>query len=347
MKKTAVWLTILVAFSGACTSYTTTTELASRLGGHVETREGPDRATVVGSGHEIHVQSGTSVVIIDDEAVILGTPSRAEHGVIKVSDKIYRYLPPTGVEASPVEPVAPVTPVKPVQPAQLAYRVKHIVVDPGHGGRELGASYGGLHEKTVNLDIARKLAFLLRRSGLEVTLTRSRDALVTLDERSRISNRAEADLFISVHANAAANRSAQGVEIFYLAEEFTHASRRYDDTSRAAELNRRNHYGSGGVESAAHMSPSLLAQRRGESRELAKHLERAMTRRLGVPSRGLKQAGFSVLKWTCSPAVLVEVGFLSNPAEWAQLVKAGYRTRVAEALAEGILSYREQVGTGQ
>jgi len=334
MKKVPALSTLLLLLGAGCANYITTSELANRLDGQVRPSAAAHQAVVTGEGHEITVESGTRLVLVDGKAVLLRHPARVEHGTLKVSDEVLQFVPKGRPQSTS----------SPVPTRDRHYHIRSIVIDPGHGGHDPGASYGGVHEKTVALDVARETAAELRRSGMHVTLTREGDTFLTLEQRSTMANRLAADLFVSIHANAAPDRRARGIEIFYLAETFTHGSRRFDDATRAVELN-AVHYGvgAGGGASGSHppVTPALLAQRRGESRELAQHIERAMVAQLGVGTRGSKPAGFAVLKWTCSPAVLVEVGFLSNAADRRLLAGVAYRRRVARAVAQGILSYRE------
>jgi len=341
MKKATAVLVVLVAAAGGCANYITTSELASRLDGRVQTDGVPHRATVIGAGHEIRVESGTSVVFIDGRPIILHQPARLENGTLKVSDEIFRFIPPAPPRIGVIPPLPTPTPTPPLP---MRYQINHVVIDPGHGGENLGADYAGIREKTINLDIAMKLADELRKQGMQVTLTRTDDSFVSLDQRSEVANAAQADLFVAIHANAARNRTASGIEIFYLAESFTHASQYYDDVTRAAELNTKNLLSPGPADEGKippPVSPAQLAQWRRQSYELAQYIEDAMVTKLSAQSRGIKPQRYMVLKSTCSPAVLVEVGFLSNFTERSRLADPGYRTRVALALADGILSYRQ------
>ncbi|HUW55412.1 MAG TPA: N-acetylmuramoyl-L-alanine amidase [Planctomycetota bacterium] len=326
MRKATAALIMLLTFAHGCANYVTTTELADRLGGAVEGGEGSRREVVSARGHQVIVEDGTRLVIVDGKPVLLRHPSRMQSGTLKVSDDVFNHIPED----------RPRTVFPSQDAARQPYQLNNVLIDPGHGGQDLGASYGGVHEKEVNLDVARALADELRRHGMHVGMTRDRDTFLTLEERCETANTLCPDLVVSVHANAAPNRGACGVEVFYVAETFTEDARRFDDTSRAVELNV-----SRPTAAAAPVTAALLARQREESRELAGHIERAMVTRLSVPSRGVKPAGFAMLKWTRSPAVLVEVGFLSNVAERGRLADAGYRRRVAQAVAGGILSYRE------
>ena len=335
MKKAAGILAALVIAAAGCANYISTSELASRLEGRVEEQAGAQRATVVGAGHEIRVESGTSVVFIDGRAVILHQPARLAKGSLEVSDEIFRFIPPTTARR-------PVTPPVPTPPSPAKYRVNRIVIDPGHGGENFGADYAGVREKTVNLDIALKIAEELRKQGMQVTLTRADDTSVPLDERSEIANAAQADLFVSIHSNAARNHAASGVEIYYLGESTSGSL--VDDVTRAEQLNTKNLLMPRSADEAdipSPVSPSQLGQWRRQSYELARYIHDAMVTRLAAESRGVKPQRYLVLKSTCSPAVLVEVGFLSNFTDRSHLADPGYRTRVAMAIAGGILSYRQ------
>jgi N-acetylmuramoyl-L-alanine amidase len=316
------------------------TDVANRLHGHVRNDPTTNRTTISGSGHQVVLQPGTSVAIVDGRTVILDQPVRMENGMLRASSQL--------MNAVPTPAPAPVVPARgspgTVAPSgradpnlALVYGINHIVIDPGHGGRDPGAHRAGVREKDINLDVALAVAGELRRSGMRVTMTRDSDVYVALEERSRIANAAHPDIFVSIHTNAAKSERPHGVELFVLGNPFTHKSKRYDDRSRAQTLNRQ-HATLGGT----HVTAAQLAQHRKDGRALGGHIEKRMTSQLAVTSRGVKPASFSVLKWTCSPAVLVEVGFLSNRKDLAQLADPAYRRRIAHAIAQGVLDYREK-----
>ena len=176
-------------------------------------------------------------------------------------------------------------------------RPGRIVIDPGHGGKDPGAiAVNRLYEKEVNLDVAGMLSRELEISGHTVSMTRSTDRFVELDDRVLFSNSRRADLFVSIHADAAPNRSAQGFTV-YVARQ---ASR---ESVAAAEAIRRR----------------LSAT--------------------GAQDRGVRRADFRVLKKTRSPAVLVELGFLSNAEEARRLARVDYRRQLTDAIREGIDDY--------
>lgn len=243
--------------------------------------------------------------------------------------------------------------VDPVMPA-LRRRdrpgLRTIVLDPGHGGKEVGAiGPGGLVEKDATLAICRRLQSLLSSSlGARVILTRNDDSLVPLDQRTAIANQYQADLFLSVHLNAARAGQAQarGAETYYLSLEAS------DELARAA-ADRENQVDPAAQSLGADSSSDLrlilwdLAQQEylKESSRLAELVQSEMNGASGVVNRGVKQAPFRVLIGATMPAALVEVGFISNPAEEARLASAEYQDTIAQALLRAVRRYKEEYET--
>ena len=218
-----------------------------------------------------------------------------------------------------------------------------IVIDPGHGGHDAGAvGPSGLQEKDLSLDIARRVAGLLQEElGVRVVLTRARDQFVGLRERTALANRERADLFLSVHVNAAPGGAATGTETYFLSNEATDGAAR-----RAAEYeNRLISVDTGARGGAPDVLRSILwdlaqSDFQQESSRVAESLQNSLDRALRRPSRGVKQAPFYVLGGAAMPAVLVEIGFISNPEEEQRLRDDGYRDRIARALAAGVAVYK-------
>ena len=218
-----------------------------------------------------------------------------------------------------------------------------IVIDPGHGGHDAGAvGPGGLQEKELALDIARRVAALLQEElGVRAVLTRARDQFVELRERTAFANRERADLFLSIHVNAAPDGAATGTETYFLSNEATDGAAR-----RAAEYENRLIAGATGARGG---SPDVLrsilwdlaqSDFQQESSRVAEALQNNLDRALRRPSRGVKQAPFYVLGGAAMPAVLVEIGFISNPQEEQRLRDDGYRDRIARALVAGVTAYK-------
>lgn len=239
---------------------------------------------------------------------------------------------------------SPDTGQSPVEPARLAPR-RVIVIDPGHGGIERGAvGPSGLQEKDVTLELCRQLRRLLQQQNptLGVVLTRDEDRLVGLDERTGIANHNHAELFLSIHLNASPRRGASGAETYFLSNDAT------DDEARllAAQENRAAGAGekataSGGARPDLDLVLWDLAQNQhlADSSRLAESVQGQLNRLAGTRDRGVRQAPFRVLMGATMPAILVEVGFISNPDEEAKLRTPDYRDQVAEAISGAVREF--------
>ncbi len=209
-----------------------------------------------------------------------------------------------------------------------------IVIDPGHGGDDVGAkSNNGLAEKDLTLAIARRLARLLESRGHSVRLTRDGDQGRALSDRTALANRLEATVFISLHANASAYSSVSGAETYYMSLD------RASDDKAAATADLENQAGVDvGDTSPLDLILWDLAQAEvlNESADLALAVQGRLNTRLGTRNRGVKQAPFVVLTGATMPAILVEVGFLSHPQEVERLAQPEYQQQLAEAIASGV-----------
>jgi len=223
---------------------------------------------------------------------------------------------------------------------ELGLKINRIVIDPGHGGFDTGAKGPrGLMEKDVCLDVALRLGRLIEEniSGAEVIYTRKDDSYIPLEERTAIANNADADLFISIHANSSDSREVRGVETYYLSLA----------TSREAkELAIREN---ALTQSSLHDLPDLVQkitrnEKTAESRLLAIEIQDILSERLQLVShreknRGVKQAPFIVLTGANMPAVLSEISFVSNANDETLLLDNSQRERIAEGLYYGIAAY--------
>lgn len=227
-------------------------------------------------------------------------------------------------------------------PAPLLSRQKRamplVVIDPGHGGDDTGAeSAVGMMEKDLTLSVAELLAKDLMARGYAVRLTRNGDQTRALTDRTALANRLDATAFISLHANASRATSARGAETYYMS--LDKASD--EDAEAAARLENAAHGASakGGSKLDLILWDMAQAEVLNESARLALDVQRQLNTLLNLPDRGVKQAPFVVLKGATMPAVLVEVGFLSNVAEAKQLADSSYQQRLAAAIASGIEEY--------
>jgi len=218
-----------------------------------------------------------------------------------------------------------------------------IVIDPGHGGSEIGAvGPTGLTEKFVAFDISQRLHDLIEeRLGLDVRLTREADVDKDLEQRTAFANNLKADIFVSVHANAYRGRGVRGAETFFLSDRAT------DDDARrlaAVENDALDLQGPASGDSDLQMLLWDMAQTEHlfESSVLAEMIQVRLNSLAGTADRGVKQAPFRVLRGANMPSVLVEVGFLSNPDEERLLADPQHRQRIAEQLYQSLNQYRRR-----
>ncbi len=219
--------------------------------------------------------------------------------------------------------------------------VRRIVLDAGHGGNDPGASSATLlSEKDVTLDIEQRLHLLLARGGFEVVATRADDRFIPLRERAKVANSSDSDIFVSIHVNSVRNPISHGVETYYLGATSDPAL-----TRLAADENRASGYS---LSDMRKLLDGIYADaRRDESHRLADSIQQQLYGGLrnaepGLQNWGVKRAPFIVLVATEMPAILAEVGCLSNDAEAAKLRQPEYRQKIAEALFEGIKVYATQ-----
>ncbi|MBZ0165687.1 MAG: N-acetylmuramoyl-L-alanine amidase, partial [Candidatus Omnitrophica bacterium] len=213
-------------------------------------------------------------------------------------------------------------------------------LDAGHGGKDPGTiGYAKTPEKEIVLDITNRLKRMLEEQGIKVHMTRTNDTFISLQERSEFASRTKADAFVSIHANASPKRSVQGVEVFALRN--LSPAEKEDPKRKANRKLMLNHLAVSKSDPNMDIIVDELMydHKQGESFQLAKSIGEDMARSLKIRHRGTKTAGFYVLRNTLIPAVLVEVGFLSNPKEERLLKSSRYREQVARSIARSLINY--------
>jgi N-acetylmuramoyl-L-alanine amidase len=229
----------------------------------------------------------------------------------------------------------------------LGLKINRIVIDAGHGGHDSGTlGVGGIREKDIVLDVALRLGKLLHdRLGAEITYTRSDDTFIPLEARTAIANKAQADLFISVHANSSPEAAVRGVEVYYL--NFTSDP----DAMRVAA--RENAVSNQSVHDLSDLVKKIaLKDKIDESKELAADVDTSLYSGLAkgnaaLHNRGVKKAPFVVLIGANMPSILAEISFVTNKDDAAELKKPEYRERVAESLYAGVARYAEGINGGK
>jgi N-acetylmuramoyl-L-alanine amidase len=314
-------------------------------------RDAPHRpasqvASTSGSTSHVIIASSPSVPIAPS-ASVASPASPAPHAPVA----------PHGTVAvpAPVAPPAPHAPVAPVAPPatpspllsgkfsvarQLGLGVSRIVIDPGHGGHDPGASAFSISEAELVLDVSLRLEALLQQQpGIEVVLTRRTNDYLSLEERTNIANRESADLFLSIHANASATPTARGVETYFLS---------FALNRQAEAVAARENAASGKTMSSLPgiIKAITLNSKLNESRDFAALIQRSLIRGLTPSNRGLKdlgvkQAPFMVLIGAAMPSVLAEISFVTNRQDARLLKSAAYREKIAQSLLNGILKYQQ------
>jgi N-acetylmuramoyl-L-alanine amidase len=199
-----------------------------------------------------------------------------------------------------------------------------VVLDPGHGGEDSGAMCGGVMEKDLTLDIARRVDRLLDSEGIATLMTRLGDSYVSLANRAAFGNRAKESIFISIHFNEDNKPVASGVETYYAAH----------------QINSGSTFGSW----LPFFSRPPSNSPKPESQSLAGFIQEALVARTRSVDRGTQAKQFFVIANVTSPAVLIEGGFITNQDELSKLASEDYRNQLAAAVADGILRYRDVVG---
>jgi len=243
--------------------------------------------------------------------------------------------------AAPAQGMPALPPSRPIE----APGIHTIVIDPGHGGKDVGAlGPAGTQEKDATLTLCRKLATsLAAKTGARVVLTREDDSVVSLDQRTAIANQYKADLFLSVHMNAAVVKGARGSETYFLSLEASdELAKKAAETENASSKTTPN-------ASSSDLKLILwdLAQQTylNESSKFATDVQEEMNAIAGIQNRGVKQAPFKVLVGATMPAALVEVAFISNPDEEAKLKDDAFLATVVDALTKAVVRYKTDYET--
>ncbi|MDD5692796.1 MAG: N-acetylmuramoyl-L-alanine amidase [Candidatus Omnitrophica bacterium] len=284
--------------------------------------------------HRINLMVGETLVLVDERPMHLKDAVHIYQGAIVVPYKFKEQV---------IDVLFRDSSSRTTQTVSFS-NIKKIVLDAGHGGEDPGAiGRTGLREKDVVLDIVKRLTKLLKAEGVEVVLTRSSDSFVPLARRVDIANRSGADLFVSIHANANRVRSLKGFEVYYVSPS-AEDSKRALNAAKSAPLNIDSScFADSSLVTKAILWDMIYTHSRAESIELGRSLCKSTGRNSDMRIIGVKGARFYVLKGARMPAVLVEVGFLSNATEEKMLKNNYSRQKIAENIAEGIGDYAQEL----
>lgn len=228
----------------------------------------------------------------------------------------------------------------------------HIMLDPGHGGVDTGAVYSGVKEADLVLKVAHSVKALLEKDpSFQVSITRTNDRMLSLQERVHMAENKKADLFVSLHANAATDQRARGVEFFFQnnlppdEESLFLASQE----NQAMIASQESHETSGGDEVSKKGDVAAILEDLNRQNRMLSSLRftQTLTNVWGADAKAaqstIKQAPFYVISKTTMPSVLIEIGFLSNPREVKKLLNKEYQSDLAQKIYKALVSYKEKV----
>jgi N-acetylmuramoyl-L-alanine amidase len=343
---------------------------AAALGGALRRADG-ERYTLSVGGALIELEAGFPVARVDAAFVPLvsapwlnGTalyiplqvlteivPRHATGFIYDAASREVRAFRATAARttASPAPPPADATRVGSA-PTRRVNSKRTVVVDAGHGGPDNGMSgpMGGrgprIYEKHITLAVSKMVAQELREAGVQVVMTRTTDTLIALSDRGRIANRAKGDLFLSIHVNAAPTtwRNAsggRGFETYFLAEAKTEDARRVEQMENESVKFETGAHAPKGDPLSFIINDMAQNEHLRESSDLAELIQRSMARIHPGPNRGVKQANFAVLRGSFMPAVLIELGFGTNPEEAAYLASTQGQRELARSIAAAAMQY--------
>ncbi len=321
------------------------------------------RAQVRIPGHTLVLSADNTFCLIDGKSYNLYYPVRQYQGELWVPLELFtRYLIPLwgrnlsydeknkrlslgGARAEASSPSAGAAAKTTIE--QRA--IRKVVVDPGHGGKDPGAvGPTGLKEKEVNLEIGLRLKAILEDMGLLVVMTREDDTFIPLSERTALANREAADIFISIHCNAApykkrARATMRGSETYFLSLAKTDEARATAAMENAAIQFEQPDANIKNMDEVQFILWDIIQnQYLTESADLAEYVQEALGSSLPFPSRGVNQAGFYVLNGAYMPAILVESAFISHREEEKLLKQSDIRRRIAQAVAKGLVNFAKR-----
>jgi N-acetylmuramoyl-L-alanine amidase len=286
--------------------YVRLSDWAHQFGYQPKWRQRDKILQLTGSRPNLTVEVDSRKAEIAGVTVLLSFPIAAQKGAALISELDLR---------TTVEPL--------VAPHPKRKPIKTICLDPGHGGHDTGKIDGRNYEKNYTLLLASEVGSLLRKNGFNVVFTRTRDKTLDLSERAPIAQRAKADLFVSLHYNAGPSE-VRGLEVYCL-------------TPSGANSSNAGGGKSARIGSAGNMNDNNNVL-------LAYDLQRTIVRETGLEDRGMKRARFEVLRDAAMPAVLIEGGFMSNRGDAKKIYDSAFRKKMARAIVDGILSYKQLAG---
>jgi N-acetylmuramoyl-L-alanine amidase len=281
-------------------------------------------------GQEVRSMIGSRSVRLGNENKLLSAPLCLKDSVVYAPVDLWSYFQPA-VQA----------PATPSSGAARLRSVRTVIIDAGHGGKDPGAiGRAGLREKDVVLDVAQRVRQALDARGLRAYLTRDTDDFIVLGQRPEQANNKDADIFVSIHANANPSRRIEGFEAYYLTEAVDDAARAVAAAENAPADIDADFFRDQMLSLKAMLWDLVYTENRKEAVTLGHYIGRSVSRQTGLKLLGVKGAPFAVLKGAKMPAVLLEIGYISNRDGERRFRDPNYRQRLAEAIADGIMDFK-------
>jgi len=303
----------LRAYRFGNTYYVAVSDLASYYGLGADVRGGLTRAEYKTSFANLEVEADRRDILLDGVTHWISTPILAERNRLWIA------------ETDVLKTIDPV--LEPQHLRRPGAVVRTVVIDPGHGGTDRGTHGRASFEKTMTLDVARRVERDLAGTGLRVILTRTRDETIPLEDRVEFARAKAADVYVSIHFNSGGG--AEGIETYCVSPAGSSSTANFNGNSSDRD--------SGGRDRRA------VTNNRFDSQNvwLAHCIQQSALRATGAMDRGVRRARFWVLRYASCPAVLIEGGFLTNPHEEQSILSPDYRETLARAIADGILAYKK------
>ena len=343
MRLRVAFMFLMVMFIGGCATVPRTTvpptgevplpELCQKYAMECTWDGISQTVTMSYKGTKMQALIGSGMVVVGNARLSLSGPIRRRKGIVMVPPDFERTV--IGPTVSPLAGAPP----------ELPKRIGRVIIDAGHGGKDPGAiGYKGAQEKDVDLDIAQRIRDGLVKAGVNVVMTRDKDEFITLPRRTEIASQEGTELFVSIHANSNHSHGAHGIEVYYVGA--LGAADRDDDQR---QINEKKLCGSlqmkPGADDVRKIVLNLLYNHKLSSAPgIADRIARRLAREMGESYRGSKPNRYFVLRNTLVPAILIEVGFMSNPREGRRLGEASYRQEIADAVARSVLEYLYAAG---
>lgn len=290
------------------TRYLKLRQVAAGLGMNFVTLEKQKRVALSSQWTRMEFTIHKRAISIDGIKVHLGYPIAYKNSALYMSKHDYNNV---------------IAPILTPQMFKNKPQLKRIVIDPGHGGRDVGAIHSSkrIYEKDLTLDLAKRLKRHLQKQGYHVTLTRNSDIYIPLKKRPALANQVNADLFISLHFNGSKSSKVQGIETFT-----------YTPNGQPSTGKRQSTYSDKATSQANKNAPWNML--------LSFYVQRELVRTLKRPDRGCKHARFSVLRTLDCPGVLIEGGFITHAGEGKVIKQSHYREKIAQSISQSIKRYQ-------